>query len=207
MQVAQPPDQGWGAGESISGDSTPALDPFGVNGVGGVTDRVGAASGLNLVAGSVGRAEDGCTKFGGASAGWSATAGVLAARGGLAGDANGRDIGTVGGRRSGAVTSVVEGSAPAAGSLSIRSPTSRARAVFAAGITSVLGACAVGACSLTAGSAMSLTEVVGRLSATAGKTFSRIPGAPPCCTQSSYPPGYFSINLRISSMTLFSRTC
>lgn len=111
-----------------------------------------AAAGLNVVAGSVGRSEEDCAELGGAVAEWSATASVLAAKGDPAGDAKGRDIGTVEGRLSGAVTSVVEGSAPAAGSLSICPPTSGAGAVSAAGITSTLCACATCACSLAADS-------------------------------------------------------
>lgn len=85
-----------------------------------------AAAGLNVVAGSVGRSEEDCAELDGAVAEWSATASVLAAKGDPAGDAKGRDIGTVEGRLSGAVTSVVEGSAPAAGSL----PNFRCRGGF-----------------------------------------------------------------------------
>lgn len=119
----------------------------------------------------MGRAEEGCAKFGGSAVGWSATAGVLAARGDVVGGAKGSGIGIVGGRLSGAVTSAVEGSTLAAGFLIIRSPTSGAGAVSVARIEVFLGACATGACSLIAVSA-SWAGAVGRVWATADKEFS-----------------------------------
>ena len=111
---------------------------------------------LNVVAGSVGRAEEGCNKFGGSAVGWSATAGVIVAGGDVAGGMKGRVIGTVGGRLSGTIASAVEGSDPVAGFLSIRSPTSGAGAFSAAGSMSTLGACP-----LADGSAASLTVATG----------------------------------------------
>lgn len=98
---------------------------------------------LKVVAGSVGRAEEG-----------SATAGMLVARGDVAGGAKGRGIGTVGGRLIGTVTSAVEDSDPAAGFLSIRSPN------FGAGACSTADS-NLGACSLVAGSAASLAVRAG----------------------------------------------
>lgn len=159
----------WVPEESSSGDSTLALGPLGVIGVGGVTDRVGAAAGLNVVAGSVGRAE-GRAKFGGSAVVASAIFGVLVARGDVVVDAKGRGIGAVGSRSSGVISSAVEDSAPAADPLSIRFPTSGAGAVSPAGITTTLGACATGACSLITGSAVSLTRAAERVSS-ANKPF------------------------------------
>lgn len=154
----------------MNGESALALGPLGVNGVGGVKDRVGPAVRLKVAAGSVARVEEGCAKFGGSAVGWSATAGVPVARGDVAGGAKRRGIGTVGGRFSGTVTSAVEGSDPAAGFLRFRSSNSGAGAFSAADSMSTLGAC-----SLVAGSAASLAVAAGRLSALVDKTFGIIP--------------------------------
>lgn len=116
-----------------------------------------------VVAGRVGRAEEGGLT----------PADMLVARVDVAGGAKGRDIGTVGGRLSGTVTSAVEeGSDPAAGFLSIRSPT------FGAGGLSTADSTLLGPCSLVAGSAAALAVRAGRLSALkANNTLSIIPGA------------------------------
>lgn len=127
---------------------------------------------LEVVAGSVGRAEEGCAKFGGAAVGWSATAGMLVTGGDVAGGAKGRDIGTVRGRLSGTATSAVEGSDPTLGFLIIRSPNFGAGALSTADSMSPLGAC-----SLIAGSAASLAVRAGSLSALVDKTLSIITGA------------------------------
>ena len=152
---------------------------------------------LKVVAGSVGRAEEGCAKFGGSAVGWSATAGMLVARGDVAGGAKGRDIGTVGGRLSGTVASALEGSDPAAGFLSIRSPDFDAGALCTADSMSTLGAR-----SLVAGSAASLAVRAGRLSALVDKTLSIIPGAP-----NNAPAPLTTLALASATATLEAPVC